>query len=122
MRKFALAFTFALACMVLVCPRAFAGAQDFTIENATGADIHQLYVSPTDADDWQEDVLGEEGILEEGDSATVRFDPGEDSTYWDIKVADSDGTEIVWQKLNLKKIGKVTLYFDEDGNPVADVE
>lgn len=38
---------------------------DFTLHNNTGYQIEEVYVSPTDTDDWEEDVLGEE-VLENG--------------------------------------------------------
>lgn len=37
---------------------ALAGKQDFTLENQTGYQIEQVYVSSVNTDDWEEDVLG----------------------------------------------------------------
>ena len=44
----------------------FAGAasaqeakQDFKLVNSTGYELKELYVSPSKAGDWQEDVLGQ---------------------------------------------------------------
>ena len=111
----------AVVCSVLFCGAAFAGEQDFTLVNDTGADIHQLFISQTSADDWQEDVLGT-GLLKDGESADITFSGDDETAFWDIKVVDGEGTEIVWVKLNLKKISQVTLGFDEDGTPVAEVE
>jgi hypothetical protein len=114
-----------LACTLFVfslfAGSALAGQQDFELVNDTGADIHQLFISPSNVNEWQEDVLGAEALAD-GDSATITFDDDEDVALWDIKVVDIEGTELYWVKLNLKKISRVTLMFDEDGNPVAGVE
>ena len=119
MRRFALAL--AVFCLAVFSSRSFAGEQDFTLVNSTGTDIHQLFISPTAADDWQEDVLGVE-VLKDEASVDIKF-TGEDSTaFWDLKIVDGDGNEVVWKKLNLKKISKVTLGYDDDDNPVAQVE
>jgi hypothetical protein len=105
----------------LFCGAAWAGQQDFELVNATGADIHQLFISPSNVEEWQEDVLGT-GALADGDSATITFDSGESAALWDIKVVDIEGNELIWAKLNLKKISRVTLQFDDDDQPVAEVE
>ena len=115
------AWALAVVCSVLFCGAVFAGEQDFTLVNDTGTDIHQLFISQSSADDWQEDVLGT-GLLKDGDSADITFSGDDSTAFWDIKVVDGEGTEIVWVKLNLKKISKVTLQFDDEGNPVASVE
>ena len=48
----------ALPCLVLL---AFAqGKQNFTLVNQTGYDISEVYVSPANSSDWEEDVLGED--------------------------------------------------------------
>ena len=46
--------------------------QDVSIRNDTGFDIWYVYISPTDSDDWGEDRLGDEVILD-GDSFTIRI-------------------------------------------------
>src|ERR1044071_5356635 len=39
-----------------------AGKQDFVLHNETGVEIHEVYVSPVTADDWEEDVLGKDPL------------------------------------------------------------
>ena len=34
------------------------GTQDFVLVNRTSVEIHELYISSADTDDWEEDVLG----------------------------------------------------------------
>jgi hypothetical protein len=106
--------------VVLVAGRALAGDQDFTLVNQTGVEIHEIYISSAATDDWEEDVLDLD-TLPDGSSVTIQFSPGEDATYWDLKVVDGDGGELVWQRLNLKEISTLTLQIKDD-EPVAEWE
>jgi hypothetical protein len=97
-----------------------AGAQDFTLDNETGVEIHKVYVSPHDANDWQEDILGKD-TLPSGQSVDIKFSPKEQAAMWDLRVEDSQGNAIEWENLNLLKISKVTLHY-KDGKATADTE
>jgi hypothetical protein len=109
------------AAMLLAVPGAvWAGAQDFVLNNATGVDIYELYVSPASTDDWQEDVLGVD-VLEDGDSVEISFDRDEDAAYWDLMVVDSEGDNIQWYRLKLTEISEVTLRI-KNGKAIAEVE
>jgi len=99
---------------------AFAGAQDFTVENATGFDIHQLYVAPMDAKDWQEDILGE-ALLANNDSADIIFDKAETAPTWALKMVDVNENSYEWDNLDLLKITKVKLTYDGT-NAYSEVE
>lgn len=97
-----------------------AGAQDFTLVNKTGVEIHALYVSPHDSDDWEEDVLGRD-TLPDGSTVDVKFDRDEKAPLWDLRIEDKDGGHIEWENLNLLQISKVTLNY-KDGKGTAEVE
>jgi hypothetical protein len=99
----------------------WAGTQDFTLLNRTGLRVVELYLSPTTTDDWEEDVLGVE-VLEDGESVEVQFSPRERAAAWDLKIIDADGDEVTWTNLRLDRISKITLRYDKDGNPIADLE
>ena len=101
--------------LLLICSVAFAGAQDFTLVNATGHDITHVYVSPSSANDWQEDIMGRD-ILADGDSVTVEFARSEAAAHWDIKVIYADGSSQYWTGFNLKQISRITL--KPNGNAV----
>jgi hypothetical protein len=100
---------------------AFAGTQDFTLVNKTGLRIVELYVSASSTDDWEEDVLGVD-VLEDDEAVDIHFSPKEKAKSWDLKIVDSDGDEVVWEGLRLNDISRVTLRYDKQGNPVADLE
>ncbi|MBC7911522.1 MAG: hypothetical protein H7Y30_13525 [Pyrinomonadaceae bacterium] len=96
------------------------GKQDFTLRNETGVIIDQLFVSPSDKDEWGEDILGKD-TLPNGESVEIVFSPKEKAAKWDLKVMDSKGNSIEWNDLNLMEISEVTLNF-ENGKGTAIVK
>ena len=101
-------------------PSADAAAQDFTLLNKTGVEIDKVYISPHDKDDWEEDILGKD-TLPTGDSVDIKFHRSETAEMWDLRVEDSKGNAIEWENLNLLKISKLTLYY-ENGKARAEAE
>jgi hypothetical protein len=99
---------------------AMAGIQDFTLHNETGVEIHEVYVSPSKAKDWEEDILGED-TLGDGESVEISFNDRPNVAKWDILVKDGDGTGIEWIGLDLTEISDVTLHYKK-GKAWADVE
>lgn len=113
--------TLAIVLALLAPATALAGAQDFTLVNRTGLRIVELYISTSETDEWEEDVLGV-AVLEDGASVNIHFSAKEQAKHWDLKIVDSDGDEVVWTNLNLLEISKVTLHYQKGGQPVADLE
>jgi hypothetical protein len=110
-----------LAITMLLSSAAFAqGKQDFTVVNKTGVIISELYVSPHSADDWEEDILGQD-VLANDDSVDITFSPKERAKLWDLKIVDSKGNSLEWENLNLLEISKVTLHY-RNGKAWADLE
>jgi len=97
-----------------------AGKQDFVLHNETGVEIHEVYVSPVTAGDWEEDVLGKD-TLPNGDSVKVTFDDRDKHSHWDLKIVDGQGNSIEWHDLNLIEISEATLHY-KDGKAWADVK
>jgi hypothetical protein len=95
-------------------------AQDFTLVNETGVEIHKVYISPHDSNDWEEDILGKD-TLPSGESVDIKFNRSEKAAEWDLRVEDSKGNAIEWENLNLLKISKLTLHY-KDGKATADTE
>jgi len=85
-----------------------AAAQDFTIHNQTGVDIHYLYVSPHASNSWGSDVLGHDHFPT-GSDMHIYFNPSEKVAMWDIKVVDWNGNSLYWENFNLKKIYDIVL-------------
>jgi hypothetical protein len=109
-----------LAMFVTATTLARQGKQDFVLHNETGVEIHELYVSPTTTDDWEEDVLGVD-TLPAGDSVKITFEDREHRAKWDLKVVDGKGNSIEWESLNLVEISDVTLHY-KDGKAWAEIK
>lgn len=84
--------------------------EGFTVTNKTGFEIHALYMTPHNAKQWGEDILGVD-TLAQNDSVTIVFSRKEKSKLWDLRVEDEDGAFIEWENLNLLEISSVTLYY-----------
>lgn len=102
--------TTAALALTFVIPSARAGDQDFTLVNKTGFEIHNVYISPSNSDDWGDDVMGKD-TLPTGGSVEITFSRKESAANWDLKIENEDGKAITWEKLNLKKLSKVVLYY-----------
>ena len=110
MRRSLLALCVAAAVVAGVSTAFAAGSQDFRLVNRTGVEINTLYISPSEADDWEEDVLGED-TLPPGAGLDVSFS-GRDECLWDLMVTDGDGNAVYWRKINLCEVAKVVLHYD----------
>ncbi len=113
-----LALTFALLFALL--STSSAGKQDFTLVNKTGFDLHEVYLAPHGSEQWQEDVLAK-ALLPNDGSVKIKFESGDKTKVWDLKVVDKDGKATVWEKLDLLEISKATLRFT-GGKATAEVE
>ena len=109
-----------LAMIVTATAMARSGKQDFVLHNETGVEIHELYLSPTTTDVWEEDVLGVD-TLPAGEKVKITFEDREHRAKWDLKVVDSKGNSIEWESLNLIEISDVTLHY-KDGKAWAEIK
>lgn len=116
-----LVLTAVLLASALAAP-AYAGTQDFTVLNATGYPINELYVAASSKDEWEEDVLGRD-TLPDAERTKISFDSDETACLWDIKVKYEDGETAEWQGVNLCEISVVKLSYDHDsGRTWAEAE
>ena len=63
--KFFSAFLLAIIFSVAMTNTTFAGKQDFVLVNQTGRDIVNLYVTPTNSYNWNDDILLQKLFLTE---------------------------------------------------------
>src|SRR5258705_6191881 len=85
------------AISLLAASMAFAqGKQDFTLHNNTGVEIHKLFISPHDVNEWEEDILGRD-TLADGESVEIHFSRKETAKLLDLEVVDKEGTSIEWE-------------------------
>ncbi|WP_414732556.1 hypothetical protein [Acetobacterium carbinolicum] len=92
-------------------------SQDFTIINETGIEIYAVFVSPTGEESWGEDILTTD-TLPTGSTTDIVFDSEVEEQYWDLMIADSEGTTFEWSKIDLFSVSEITLKLD-NGNPTA---
>ncbi|MCC7367258.1 MAG: hypothetical protein IT306_02480 [Chloroflexi bacterium] len=98
----------ALALVIGSVSTAFADPRDFVLNNATGRVITEVYVTPSNLDDWGEDILGQD-VLEAGQSVTIKFSRfKEGDCYYDVKVIVVDGGEGELNQVNLCETQTVT--------------
>jgi hypothetical protein len=93
-----------LATLLLLCISLSAQAQqDYYVDvtNKTGFTILHMYVSPADAKNWEEDVLGS-GILQNGETQRVNLN-GYFSPVFDIRLVDEEGDSYTFWNLNVVK-------------------
>lgn len=84
--------------------------QDFTLVNKTGVEIHALYVTPHNAKDWGNDILGAD-TLPVGETLDITFSRNEKAKFWDLRIEDEAGDFIEWNNLDLLKIETLTLFY-----------
>lgn len=111
-----------IAAMLAVASLAGVHAQagmDFTLVNATGYPLSAVHVSPSNAESWGEDILGQE-IMEEDEYGEVTFEADTDACLWDLKVtfADDD-SDAVWYAVDLCSVSRITLRYDRDSDTTS---
>jgi hypothetical protein len=112
-RSRALLRLFALLSAVMLLAAAFAPSvladpRDFDLVNNTSITIVRAYVSATDVDSWEEDVLGED-VLYPGESITVNFSGFDgDTCLYDVKVVGEGGEEGYLYQVDLCSTTTVT--------------
>lgn len=102
-------------------------ATEFYIQNLVpNTTIKAIYASVANADTWTPDLLG--GLeLATGTQAKIGLGLSELTSSWDIKVTDEEGTDMVFQSIDLSSIlankgGSVALQLNEDNLPTAVVK
>jgi hypothetical protein len=77
----------------------FAGPKKATVKiiNSSNWDIHHIYLSSVDEEEWGPDQLEDE-ILTKGDSLTLTNIPCD---LYDVKVVDEDGDECIIEEVDL---------------------
>lgn len=110
----------AIAAATLLFPAA-AQAQDqrnFELTNGTNRVISELYISPTNVNDWEEDVLGVD-VLDEMAKTPVHFVDTVDECVYDLKIVHDDGDSAIWTGINLCESNFVVVAYQDDGTPIA---
>jgi hypothetical protein len=103
---------FVASALTLIAGQAFADNADFTLANATGYPISELYISPTKADSWEPDILGKHTIAD-GEAWKITFAKSSDHCVQDLRITfEDDNSKVVWEAVNLCELDKLTLTYD----------
>ena len=103
---FFLVFVLALA----VGGTAFAGLQDFVLENQSASSVCYVYVSPQGTSSWEEDVLPSDQCLEPGQSVRVSFSNAGSTPVWDLRVEDNDGNYEEYYGFDLSQVSHIIIH------------
>ena len=82
-----------MAAAFLLTSPAMADNLGFEFKNNSSFSIVELYASPSNIEQWEEDILGQD-ILEAGESARVTIRDGRRTCEYDLKIVFEDGDEI----------------------------
>jgi hypothetical protein len=116
MKAYLLAAMFSLSALAApVSPaRAAEAKQDFSLVNLTGYEIKEVYVSPSKATDWQEDVLGDD-TLPNKSSVHITFHRSDKTCHWDLKVVYAvDSSNAYWENIDLCAVSKITIRYNKE--------
>ena len=106
-----IALTTATAALALAAP-AFAGDADFTLVNATGYPIAELYVAPSDSDSWGSDILGKH-VINNKEAWKISFAPSNNVCKYDMRIVfEDDNSKVTWKNFDLCEINKITLSYN----------
>ncbi|MBL1176006.1 hypothetical protein [Pantanalinema sp. GBBB05] len=101
-----------VASPLLFCSAARADQRDFTLVNDSSAEIHEIYVSTVQTNNWEEDVLGRD-ILPSGGKVDINFVAEASGTcLYDIRVITAEHEETTQGNVNLCQVSTVIF----DGN------
>lgn len=92
----------ALVAALLCSPLAAAQQMYVDVTNRTGFPIWHLYVSPSNASDWEEDLLGASEVINDGQTKRITL-TGYKSPKFDIKAVDSDGDSYIRMGVNVRQ-------------------
>lgn len=87
---------------IMVSNLAFAADYVLRINNKTGVDLHQVYVSHEKTDDWEDDILDSDEILSSGDNVKLTLEDY-NSPWFDVMGVDEKGNQYTRYEVNVEK-------------------
>jgi hypothetical protein len=111
MRAFLIAAFAALSLSVAAGDARAQAQQDFVLVNRTGYTIDEVYVSASNVNSWEEDLMGDDS-LENGQQLNVRFARNTSQCMFDIKVVYDDQETAEFRGINLCQVSRVTIFYN----------
>ena len=109
------------ALLGLFATPAMADERNFVLVNTTTRTVAQVFVSPANVNEWEEDILTVD-VLPVDRRVTIRFVDDLDQCEYDIKVVHDDGDSAVFGGINLCEASEVSISYQDNGLPLAYVE
>ena len=106
-----IAIASALAATVVTAPLYAQMFEKITVVNSTGYTITEVYISPADTNEWEEDVLDWD-VLEDGQEFELDFRRAENTCDWDLRVVYDDGEDAIWDGLDLCQDWHYELFYN----------
>ncbi|HEY9647818.1 MAG TPA: hypothetical protein V6C88_15690 [Chroococcidiopsis sp.] len=108
-RTIALAAVLAAPLAALAAQTALASKDNFVVNNDTRANMVELYLSPSNRNSWDSNVLS--GVLRSGQSTRVSFsDPSPQVCLYDIMAVFADGRQVQDYQINVCANADYTFY------------
>jgi hypothetical protein len=100
-----------LAALALLATALPAAAQnvEFTLINNSSYSLHYFYTTPSNEASWGEDLLGETGTLESGDTGTVHIGDGSDQCLYDFRFETAEGHLLEVPEVDICQLASYTL-------------
>ena len=99
----------ALAAVFMILFVSFsAEAAVITVTNKTGLYLHYLYISSSNASDWEEDIMGDDVLAPD---ESVRVNVRGSYKKFDLKAVDGDGDSGEWYGFP-GNVTRITIYAD----------
>lgn len=93
----------------------------FKLVNLTDTEIHEIYISVSNMQNWGSNLLGKNEVFRRGSEIKLEY-PISSKDRYDIRCVDSDGKAILYSEINLASAEKLTLAVDENGQSVVAIE
>ncbi len=93
----------------------------FKLVNLTDVEIHEIYISVSNMQNWGSNLLGKNEVFRRGSEIKLEY-PLNSKDRYDIRCVDSDGKAILYSEINLSLAEKLTLAVDENGQSVVAIE
>ena len=89
--------------------------------NGTGYGIKFLGFNTPDDDEWDDNELGDHGVLTNGNGVYVKFNEADEGCVWNIRIswADPGYPDVMWHDVDLCKISKITLRYNRSSDQTS---
>lgn len=82
--------------------------------NGTGYGIKFLGFNTPGDDEWDDNELGDNAVLPDGNGVYVKFNEEDEGCEWNIRIswADPGYPDVLWRDVDLCKISEITLKYN----------